>query len=263
MVTLTSPKPSQQENSPSPRASDIPLRVKRIRIINADPGVPDMPLDHAAETVVTGFSHVPPFARGLVRDLRVRWACEEIGRPYRAELLDAMAPKPDDYRKWQPFGQVPALADGDLRLFESGAILLYLADDDERLLPREPQARWSAVSWLIAALNSVEPSLMQIVMVDVFLKKEPWTEQARPSFVQLAQSRLAAVSEALGEHEWLTGRFTIADIAMVTVLRNLNHTSIVAEFPNLAAYQARGEARPGFQRALADQLAGLDAAAAA
>ncbi|HEY0959816.1 MAG TPA: glutathione S-transferase family protein [Novosphingobium sp.] len=216
-----------------------------------------MPLDPASETVVAGLRHVPSFAHGLVRDIRVRWALEEIGRPYRAELFDAMTPRPDDYRQWQPFGQVPALDDGQVRLFESGAILLYLGEQDERLMPREPQERWAVTSWLIAALNSVEPALMQIVTLDVFQAGKPWTREARPSAVEFAKSRLTPVAEALGDREWLVGRFSIADIMMITVLRNLRHTDIITEFPLLAAYQARGEARSAFQRALADQAAGL------
>jgi glutathione S-transferase len=216
-----------------------------------------MPLDPAAGTAIAALRNAPGFAHGLVRDLRVRWALEEIGRPYRAELLDAMAPRPDDYRQWQPFGQVPAFDDGKVRLFESGAILLYLGEQDERLLPRDPDGRWAATAWLIAALNSVEPMLMQIVSLDVFQAGKPWTREARPSAVEFARARLARTAEALGDREWLTGRFTVADIMMVTVLRNLRHTDIVADFPALAAYQARGEARPAFLQALADQKEGL------
>jgi glutathione S-transferase len=216
-----------------------------------------MPLDPSAGITLTGFGHVPPFAHGLVRDLRIRWALEEIGRPYRVELLDAMAPRPDDYYQWQPFGQVPAFDDGKVRLFESGAILLYLGEQDERLLPRDSEQRWCATTWLIAALNSVEPMLMQVLSLDVFQAREPWAKDARPSAAEFAKSRLSRVSDALGERDWLAGPFTIADIMMVTVLRNLRHTDIVAGFPALAAYQARGEARPAFRQALADQMAGF------
>ena len=213
-----------------------------------------MPLDSSAKTVVTGFSNVPDFAQGMVRDMRVRWACEEIGRPYRTELFDAFAPRPEGYRHWQPFGQVPAFDDGNVRLFESGAILLYLGEQDERLLPRDEQECWQATAWLIAALNSVEPMLMQIVALDIFHASEDWTKAARPSAVELAEMRLRSVSEALDDKEWLIGRFTVADIMMVTVLRNVKHTDIIAGFPNLAGYQERGEARPAFRQALADQL---------
>jgi glutathione S-transferase len=215
-----------------------------------------MPLDPSADIVLTGFGNVPRFAQGLVRDLRLRWALEEIGRPYRVELLDAMAPKPDEYYQWQPFGQVPAFDDGEIRTFESGAILLYLGEQDDRLLPKDTVQRWQAITWLIAALNSVEPSLMQIVSLDIFQAREPWAKDARAKAVELAETRLARVADALGGKDWLAGRFTVADIMMVTVLRNLRHTDIMDSFSSLQAYQARGEARPAFQQALADQRAG-------
>lgn len=222
-----------------------------------------MPLDPSSDTVVTGFDNVPDFAQGVVRDIRIRWALEEIGRSYRAELFNAMEPRPDGYLCWQPFGQVPAFADGKVRLFESGAILLYLGEQDQRLLPPDPAARWTAISWLIAALNSVEPMLMQIVSLDIFHASEPWAREARASAVEFASQRLARAAEALGDSQWLAGDFSIADIMMVTVLRNIRHTSIVAGFPTLAAYQARGEQRSAFQRALADQMAGFKTTATA
>ncbi len=216
-----------------------------------------MPLDPSATTVVSAMRNVPDFAHGLVRDVRVRWALEEIGRPYRTELFEGMQPRPDEYREWQPFGQIPAFRDERVSLFESGAILLYLGQDDERLLPRDEQARWRATSWLIAALNSVEPMLMQIVMLDIFHADKEWARPARPAALEFANMRLKSVSEALGDGEWIAGGFTLADIMLVTVLRNLRHTDIVAAYPNLAAYQARGEARPAFRQALADQAAEL------
>ena len=218
-----------------------------------------MPLDPTADTVVSALRNLPRFAHGHVRDIRVRWALEEIGRGYRVELFEGMTPRPDDYRRWQPFGQVPAFDDGRVRLFESGAILLHLGEQDERLLPQEPQAKADATAWLIAALNSVEPMVMQIVMLDVFQAGKPWAKEARPAAVEFAKSRLNRVAEALGDDEWLAGRFTIADIMMVTVLRNLDHTDILAGFPSLAVYKRRGEERPAFKQALTDQAAGLGA----
>lgn len=216
-----------------------------------------MPLDPAAGTVVSAFRNVPDFAHGLVRDIRVRWALEEIGRPYRTELFEGISPRPEVYRARQPFGQVPDFADGEVRLFETGAILLYLGEQDERLLPRDTQARWTATAWLIAALNSVEPMLMQIASLDIFNAQHDWAKAARPAAVEFAETRLKSVSDALGDKDWLAGGFSIADIMMVTVLRNVRHTDIVAGFPTLAAYQARGETRPAFQRALSDQAADL------
>ncbi len=220
-----------------------------------------MPLDPNADIVISGLRNVPAFAHGNVRDIRIRWALEEIGRSYRTELFEGMQPRPDEYRQWQPFGQVPAYKDGSVSLFESGAILLHLGEQDERLLPREPQARADAVAWLIGALNSVEPMIMQIVSLDIFNAGKPWAKDARPTAVSFAETRLKRVAEALGDRDWLTGRFTVADIMMVTVLRNLDHTEILAGFPTLSAYKARGEARPAFRQALADQAKELGAPA--
>lgn len=216
-----------------------------------------MPIHHEAEIVISGLRNVPAFAHGNVRDIRVRWALEEIGRDYRVELFEGMTPRPEEYRQWQPFGQVPAYADDQVQLFESGAILLHLGEQDERLLPREAQPRADAIAWLIGALNSVEPMVMQIVTLDIFQAGKPWAKDARPSAVSFVESRLKRVAEALGDNDWLTGRFTVADIMMITVLRNLDHTDILAGFPTLAAYKARGEARPAFQQALEDQAEGL------
>ena len=208
-----------------------------------------------ARPVVTAFDWVPEFARGLVRDLRVRWALEEIGRPYDTELLNARAPRPDEYLARHPFDQVPAFTDGDLQIFETGAILLYLGEQDERLLPAEGQARWDAIAWLFSALNSVEPVIQRIVSYDIFHKDKPWAPDAREASLGLCQQKLKRVGDALAGKDWLAGQFSIADIAMVTVLNNLRHTDLVAEYPTLAAYKARGEARPAYKRALDAQYA--------
>lgn len=216
-----------------------------------------MPLDSTAETVISALRNTPAFTHGLVRDLRVRWALEEIGSAYRVELFEGMVPRPDDYRKWQPFGQVPAFADGKVRLFETGAILLHLGEQDERLLPREPQAKADAISWLIAALNSVEPYIMQLTWAAVFKSDEAWTKDACPGMLDMVRLRMAQLEEALGDDEWFASRFGVADIAMVTVLRELVFTDVLDDYPKMAAYKARGEARPAFARALADQIAGL------
>lgn len=216
-----------------------------------------MPIDETSATVVTAFDNVPASVQGKVRDLRVRWALEEIGRPYRLHFLDAMQPKPAEYREWQPYGQVPAFADGDLRMFESGAVLLYLGEQDERLLPRDPSLRWAATSWMIAALNSVEPSLIQIALIDMMHARRPWAEGARAATVEVARKRLASTERALGDREWFAGPFSIADIMMATVLRGTGDAELLAEFPALSAFKARAEARPAFQRALEDQFAGF------
>jgi len=213
-----------------------------------------MPVDSTATAEVTAYRWVPDFAQGLVRDLRVRWALEEIDRPYRVRLLDVTRPRPDEYFCEQPFGQVPAYRDDEVQLFESGAILIHLGLQDERLLPADHAQRMRAIAWLIASLNSVEPAIFPLLMINVFNRGEPWTEEARPKFLERVNSRLKCMSDALGDKEWLEGRFTIADLMLVTVLRQLRGGKTVDQFPNLAALVARGEARPAFQRALADQL---------
>ncbi|MGV3555839.1 MAG: glutathione S-transferase family protein [Croceibacterium sp.] len=209
----------------------------------------------AFRPTVTAFEWVPERVRGLVRDLRVRWALEEIGRAYDTELLDARSPRPEEYLTRQPFDQVPAFTEGDLRIFETGAILLYLGERDERLLPAEGQDRWTATSWLFSALNSVEPFVQRIALYDLFHSDKPWVPDAREVSVELCRKKLVRLSEALAGKDWLAGQFSVADIVMVTVLNILRHTDLVAEYPALAEYKARGEARPAYQRALNAQLA--------
>jgi glutathione S-transferase len=187
--------------------------------------------------------------------LRVRWALEEIGRDYQTELLNARAPRPDEYLARQPFDQVPAFTDGGLQIFETGAILLYLGEQDERLLPAEGQDRWTAIAWLFSALNSVEPIVQRLVTYDIRHKDEPWAPGARDAALGLCRQKLQRVADALAGKEWLAGRFSVADIAMVTVLNIVRHTDLVAEYPALAHYKARGEARPAYQRALDAQYA--------
>lgn len=214
-----------------------------------------MPIDPNADVETTAFRWVPPFAEGLVRDLRVRWALEEIGRPYRVRLLDATNPRPTAYFLEQPFGQVPAYRDDEVQLFESGAILIHLGLQDERLLPTDHGSRMRSIAWLIAALNSVEPAFFELIAIDIFNAGQSWTKERRPQVVERIDGRLGLLADALGDKEWLEGRFTIGDLMLVSVLRQLRHTDLVAQHPNLAAFVARGEARPAFQQALADQLA--------
>jgi len=204
---------------------------------------------------ITGFNWVPEFARGYVRDLRPRWACEEIGLPYAMRLISPVPPKPAAYFHEQPWGQVPVLHDGDVQLFESGAILLHLGERDERLLPRDPQARATAIAWLFAALNSVEPWIFELANVEIFSAKEEWAKLRRPSLIEATGKRLDGLAGALGDREWLGDAFSVADIAMVTVLRNADHEDLMSSRPRLADYVARGMARPAFERAIAAQLA--------
>lgn len=213
-----------------------------------------MPLKTDAQIEITAFRWVPEFAQGLVRDLRLRWAMEEIGRDYRVRLLDALRPRPEEYFHEQPFGQVPFYKDGEVELFESGAILIHLGMQDERLLPGDYSARMRSIAWLIAALNSIEPVALMLVSLDVFIKDKEAAKRIRPEVVERLEGRLKNLADALGDKEWLEGDFSAADVMMVTVLRQLRNGRVIARFPSLMAYVERGEARPAFQRALADQL---------
>lgn len=211
----------------------------------------------SARLTITAFEWVPPFARGFVRDLRPRWACEEIGMDYAVRLVSAVA-KPDWYFLEQPWGQVPVIEEDGRTLFESGAILLHLGEKDERLLPRDPAARDRALSWLFAAYNSIEPWRFEHANVTIFSAREEWARLRRPSLEAQLGQRLDRLAAAMGDREWLAGAFSIADIAMVTVLREMAGSALLTDRPVLADYVARGMARPAFQAALAAQLADFD-----
>ena len=213
-----------------------------------------MPVNPDSKLEVTAFDWVPDFARGFVRDLRPRWACEEIGLDYAEHLISAVN-RPADHFLFQPWGQVPVLNDGGIRLFESGAILLHLAEKDARLMPRDPQARASTLAWLFAAYNSVEPMLFELGNVDIFAKDEEWARLRRPAAVERLAMRLSRLADSLGKKDWLEGRFTIGDLMMVATLRGVTDASLLDAHPNLAAYVARGEARPALQRAFVAQFA--------
>lgn len=213
-----------------------------------------MPINPDAALEITAFKWVPDFAQGFVRDLRPRWACEEIGLDYAERLISAVK-RPESHYADQPWGQVPTAKDGDIHLFESGAILLHIAEKDERLMPRDPQGRASALSWLFAAYNSMEPSFFELGTIDVFSKGEKWAELRRPGLVEFLGQRLDRLDQALGDKDWLLGDFSIADIAMVTILREGKEDAVITDRPRLAAYVERGMARPAFERALAAQLA--------
>ena len=191
-----------------------------------------MPVNPDASIEVTAFDWVPDFARGYVRDLRPRWACEEIGLDYAEHLISAIN-RPADHFLFQPWGQVPVLNDGGIRLFESGAILLHLAEKDERLMPREAQARANTIAWLFAAYNSVEPMLFELGNVDIFAADEEWAKLRRPSLIEFIQGRLGRLNDAMGDKPYLVGEFTVADIAMATVLREAVEAGLIAEQPRL------------------------------
>ncbi len=212
-----------------------------------------MPVNPDAPIEITAFRWVPPFAEGLVRDLRARWVLEEAGLNYRVRLLEQQ--RPPEYLREQPFDQVPCFNDGQVHIFESGAIVQYVGEKSEALLPLDPQGRYRAIQWTYAALNSVEPAFQNLAAIDLFFNDQEWAKLRRPGAVDFARLKLKRVSDWLGDKEWLEDRFTIGDLLLVTVLRILRHTDLIAEFPNLAAYVKRGEARPAFKQALSDQLA--------
>jgi glutathione S-transferase len=218
-----------------------------------------MPVVPNASVRISAFNWVPPFAQGQVRDLRPRWALEEAGIAYAVRKLDAMAERPADYYEEQPFGQVPSYHDDTVSLFESGAIVLHIGRDCEMLLPADPAARARATAWLIAALNTVEPYLMQLATIDVFAAGEEWARLRRPGVIEMIDKRLSRLSDALGDKAYLDGgRFTAADLMMTTVLRITDGKGLLDRYSNLGAYKARCQARPAFQAALAAQIADFE-----
>lgn len=222
-----------------------------------------MSVSAGASVTVTAFDWVPDFARGQVRDLRVRWALEEAGIDYRERLVSGAQIKQPAYLREQPFGQVPVFADGAATMFESGAIVLHIAQDCDTLLPRDPAARARAISWLFAALNSVEPAVQQLGEIDFFHVGEAWTAERRPQVAATVAQRLDRLAAALGAGPYLDGAFSVGDLMMATVLRILDNTDLVGERPSLRDYLARCTARPAFARALAAQLAAFAPADAA
>ena len=211
---------------------------------------------------ISAFKWVPDFARGQVRDLRVRWALEEAGLAYRTRLLEQGDQEEPDYRALQPFGQVPIFEEDGFVLFESGAIVLHIGERSATLLPKERGARARATQWLIAALNSIEPFVMNVAQIDLFFANEEWAKLRRPGAVEFLQKRLAALSESLGDKPFLDGQdFTAGDLMMSTVLRILERTDIVTSDRRLAAYVERCTKRPAFRRALDAQLGDFENAA--
>jgi glutathione S-transferase len=203
---------------------------------------------------VSAFRWVPPFAQGYVRDLRVRWALEEAGIPYQATLIDGATQASEAYRRWQPFGQVPAYRDDEVEIFESGAIVLHIAETSPALSPTDPAGRARMVTWVIAALNSVEPHVMNLVLLDAFHAGEAWTKERRPQAEAMLDGRLKSLSAWLGERDYLEDRFTAGDLMMTVVIRELVNSGFLARFPTLDGYRRRCEARPAFGRAMESQL---------
>jgi glutathione S-transferase len=204
---------------------------------------------------VSAFRWVPPFAQGLVRDLRVRWALEEAGLAYEELLIGPEDQASDSYRGLQPFGQVPAYEEDGLVLFESGAIVLHIAQRSDALMPSDPSARARTKTWMFAALNTVEPHIQNLAEIDLFHAGEEWAKVRRPAEVEAVNTRLAILRGQLDGRDYLEDRFTAADPLMTTVLRILRHTDLVSNIPVLEAYRLRCEARPAFEKAVADQMA--------
>jgi glutathione S-transferase len=206
---------------------------------------------------ITTFGWVPEFARGFVRDMRPRWAFEEVGQPYRVNLISDS--KTSEHRRSQPFGQVPTYRDDEVAIFESGAIVLRIAERAGKLIPADPARRMYALQWLAAALNSVEPYVMALAINDIFEADREWSRARHVKVAGDLKTRLADLEAALGDNVWLDGiEFTIGDLMMISVLRGLRGTGELAGFPLLAAYIARGESRPAHRKALADHMATFD-----
>jgi glutathione S-transferase len=209
---------------------------------------------------ITTFGWVPEFARGFVRDMRPRWAFEEVGQPYKVDLITNS--KSVEHRRFQPFGQVPTYRDDEVAIFESGAIVLRIAERAGKLIPAEAAQRMRALQWLTAALNSVEPCVMALATNDIFEADREWSKARHIKMVDDLKTRLGDLEAALGNNVWLDGpEFTIGDLMMISVLGGLRGNAVLAGFPRLAAYIARGECRPAHRKAMADHMATFAAAA--
>jgi glutathione S-transferase len=212
---------------------------------------------------ITAFEHSPDRGRGLARDMRVRWALEEIGQPYDVQLQSFEALKQPAHLARNPFGQIPTYEEGDLVLFESGAILMQLAvRHPGTLLPVDPDARARAIMWMFASLSTIEPPVLEFTMALVFERDKPWYEARQPMLEARVRTRLKQLSDRLGSGEWLDGAFSAGDLLMISVLLRLASSGLVNDYANLAAYVARGEARPAYERAFAAQRAVFEASGA-
>src|SRR5436190_2277221 len=204
---------------------------------------------------ITAFENSPDRGRGLARDMAVRWAFEEVGQPYDVRLVSFAEMKQPAHRALQPFGQIPTYEEGDLALFESGAIILHIAERHGGLLPAEPDGRMRAIMWMFAAKSTVEPVIVEGEVAKLLEGDKSWTKERLPMIEGRIRDRLRQLSVRLGDTDWLDGEFSAGDLLMVNVLRRPAGLAMVEEFPNLAAYVARGEARPAFKRAFDAQLA--------
>lgn len=204
---------------------------------------------------ITAFEQSPDLGKGLARDMPVRWALEEVGQPYDVRLVSFSAMKEAAHRALHPFGQIPTYEEGDLALFESGAIVFHIAERHAGLLPHDADARARAIMWMFAALSTVEPPIMQRAIATYLERDKTWYEQRLPIVEERIRTRLDEVSNRLGDADWLDDEFSAGDLLMVQVLRRLKESMLLDAYPNLFAYVARGEARPAFKRAFDAQLA--------
>jgi len=204
---------------------------------------------------ITAFERSPDRGRGLARDMGVRWALEEVGQPYEVRLVSFAGMKAPAHLSLHPFGQIPTYEEGDLALFESGAIVFHIAQRHAGLLPTDADARARAITWMFAALNTVEPPIVELSMAKVLERDRDWYEARLPMLEDRVRVRLDELSRRLGDADWLDGGFSAGDLLMVTVLRRLGGSGLLERHPNLCAYIARGEARPAYQRAFDAQLA--------
>jgi len=203
---------------------------------------------------LTAFERSPDGGRGLARDTRVRWALEEAGQPYEVRLVSFQAMKEPAHLALHPFGQIPTYEEGDLALFETGAIVFHIAERYAGLLPNDANARARAIAWMFAALNTVEPPILELTIARIMEADKPWTAERLPLVADRIRNRLAPLSSRLGNADWLDGNFSAGDLMMVSVLLRLRLSGILNDYPNLAAYVARGEARPAYKRAFEAQL---------
>lgn len=204
---------------------------------------------------ITAFERSPDRGRGLARDMRVRWALEEVGQPYEVRLISFQAMKEPTHLALHPFGQIPTYEEGDLALFETGSIIFHIAEHHAGLLPDDADARARAITWMFAALSTVEPPILELMTAKLLESDKPWTKERLPLVEDRIRDRLKQLSAHLGSAQWLDGAFSAGDLMMVSVLFRLKASGILDEYPNLAAYVARGEARPAYKRAFDDQLA--------
>ncbi|MEX1826768.1 glutathione S-transferase family protein [Luteibacter sp. CQ10] len=204
---------------------------------------------------ITAFERSPDGGKGLARDTRVRWALEEAGQPYEVRLVSFADMKKPEHLARHPFGQIPTYEEGGLTLFETGSIVFHIAQRHAGLLPEDAAARARAITWMFAALNTVEPPILELVTVKVFEGDKPWSPERLPLVMDRIRARLMPLSARLGDGEWLDGAFSVGDLLMVSVLLRLRMSGVLDEYPNLARYVARGEERPAYRRAFASQLA--------